>query len=120
MLGVITVTAAIPGLLCITLYISLYEASLLHWLAIEKLITAFFCFAGGGLLIKGNKWGYPVALLGWILIFWASTSSVAAALQPETSARLRTNMLLKEGVYFLAGLPTALILIRDMMKTRKV
>lgn len=118
-LGAVTILAALPGLLFILYFISSYNASLLHWLVIEKIITALFCFIGGGLLLKGNAWGYRLSLVGWILIIWASISSLLAAWQPVTSGQLQTNMFAKEAIYLAVGLPTVIILIREMIRIKR-
>jgi hypothetical protein len=119
-LGIITILAALPGLLFIIFFIGKYHPSLLHWLVVEKIVTALFCFVGGILLFKGDKWGYRLALIGWLLIIWASSSSVFAAFQPITSAQLRKGMLTKEAIILAIGVPTAIVMIREIVKTNKV
>lgn len=119
LLGSLTVIAAIPALGFMMFFLVVYNASLMHWLVIEKIIIGFTCILGGVLLWQGHKWGYRLSIIGWMVILYVSFSSIYVAFQPETNEHLRLAMFSKDAIYLTVGLPALVILIRDMIKTKK-
>ena len=119
-LGTITIVAAIPSLLFIIFLISKYEVSFFNWIILEKISIILSCASGGALLWKGHKWGYRFSGIGWLILIFVSVTSILAALQPETSERLKAMMYAKDSLYLIIGVPAIYILVRDMIYSKRV
>ena len=69
---------------------------------------------------KGHKWGYRFSGIGWLILIFVSVTSILAALQPETSERLKAMMYAKDSLYLIIGVPAIYIIVRDMIYSKRV
>ena len=118
--GIITVTAAIPNIGFMFLFIFLYHASFVHWMVIEKFLIGITCILGGFLLCRGDIWGYRFSIIGWILILWSSISSLYVAIFHTTNANLQSVMFIKDIIFSLFSSTILFILFSDMIRLRKI
>jgi hypothetical protein len=106
--------AAIPSLVFVIFFTTVYEAPITHWFVIEKLVIIFCSIIGGILLWKGTKLGYQLSAIGWLGILYASIMSIYVAFQPDTKGALRFTMLIN-GLFIATGIPAIVVLVRDII-----
>ena len=112
LLGSLTVIAAIPSLAYALHFTINYKATITNLLVIEKMVIVVCCSIGGLLLWQGKRWGYVLSAIGWLVILYTSICSIY-------NVATRDDMLLQSGIFVAIGIPVFVILIRDIIGTKK-
>lgn len=118
-IGLITIVAAAPNIGFLVFFGFSDHPSFLSWMVIEKFLTAITCISGGALLWRGLIWGYRISIVAWILIIFASCSSLYVALSQTPNQNLQLVILAKEFIIAALGGLILVILFRGLIKYRK-
>lgn len=119
-IGLITITAAIPHIGFMIFFIFANHASITHWIVIEKLLIGITSITGGVLLWREGVWGHRLSIISWTLILFASLSALYVGLFHTSNVNAQIVLLTKDIVVSLIGTITLFILVRDLIKLRIV
>jgi hypothetical protein len=118
-IGLITIVAASPNIGFLVFFGFSDHPSLLSWMVIEKFLTAITCISGGALLWFGGIWGNRISIVAWILIIFASCSSLYEALFQTPNQDLQLVILAKDIIIATLGGLILVLLFRGLIKYRK-
>jgi hypothetical protein len=122
-LGFITVVVGIPFLAFLIYFVSRYEPPLLHWFVWENALIVVSSLIGGLLLWQGNVWGYRLSAFAWLLVVFASLSSLVALFQSSGSSDVTDALaklwMGKDLVLLVIGALATYPIVRDLLQTKK-
>jgi hypothetical protein len=120
MTGLITIVAAVPHIGSLLYLIFIYHSSLANWVVIEKFLISIACISGGALLWRGGIWGFRLSIIAWILVIYASSSNLYAAIFQTANTNIQSVILPKDIIISLLGCIILFILVKDLIKFRNV